>query len=97
MPQSNCKEKPTKVLHITKGLTVLMPGSMLSEIATPRSDPGESAPARHASPSDNMITDERNETEKKKKMQPLLGHEEVNRNFFFQEHQVVNRNFSRFK
>ena len=42
-----------------------MPGSMLSEIATPRSDPGESAPARHASPSDNMITDERNETEKK--------------------------------
>ena len=66
MPQSNCKEKPKKVLHITKGLTVLMPGSMLSEIATPRSDPGESAPARHASPSDNMITDERNETEKKK-------------------------------
>lgn len=73
-----------------------MPGSMLSEIATPRSDPGESAPARHASPSDNMITDERNETEKKK-MQPLLEHEEVNRFFFFQEHQVVNRNFSRFK
>lgn len=65
MPQSNCKEKPKKVLYTTKGLTLLMPGSMLSEIATPRSDPGESAPARHASPSDNMITDERNETEKK--------------------------------
>lgn len=51
-----------------------MPGSVLSEIATPRSDPGESAPARRASPSDNMITDERNETEKK--MQPFLEHEE---------------------